>query len=92
MHPQSNTPPIVVETRDIHQQQPSPVKVEGGASVVMAAHSGAAGGVDEVLPLKTEQLTATQQAVVSSMEAAGVVSWRDREKGGVNGGARETVE
>ena len=61
------------------QQQPSPVNVEGGASVVIATHSaGADGGTEEVVPLKSEQLTASQQAVVGAMEAAGVVSWREK--------------
>ena len=62
------------------QQQTSLVEVEGGASVAIATHSaGVAGGTEEVISLKTEQLTASQQAVVGAMEAAGVVSQRKGE-------------
>ena len=75
----STTPPVVVEMGETQQhKQQSPVKVEGG--VVASELARAAGGTEEVVPLKAEQLTASKQAVVGAMEAAGVVSQRKREE------------
>ena len=58
------------------QQQSSPVKSDVAASVIIPGTSGAAGGGDEVIPLNRDNLTPTQQAVVTTMEEAGVVSVR----------------
>lgn len=77
MVPRPTTPPNVIATNDIIQQhRESPVKIipEGGASGATGAGVGAEGEGEAAIKLNTEHLTASQQAVVNTLEQAGVVS------------------
>ena len=75
MVPRLTTPPNAIATNDIIQQHhESPVKIipEGEASGATGAGLGGEG--ETAIKLNTDHLTASQQAVVNTLEQAGVVS------------------
>ena len=73
----ATTPPDVVATNDVIQQhRESPVKIipEGEASVAAGGAGLGDGEGETAIKLNTDNLSASQQAVVMTLEEAGVVS------------------
>jgi hypothetical protein len=78
--PRPTTPPNAIATRDIIQQhRESPVKIipEGEASGASGVGLGGGDG-ESAVKLNTDHLSASQQAVMNTLEQAGVVSWEGR--------------
>lgn len=94
--PSESTPPLASDTSVSAQQHSSPAETSDSAALLPGepGPSGASGGGDGALAISSDQLSSTQQAMVATMEAAGVV----RETTLINrgwpwgGGARESIE
>ena len=74
MVPRPTTPPSAIATNEQHRESPVKIIPEGGASEASGG-AGLGGGEEEpAIKLNTDHLSASQQAVVNTLEQAGVVS------------------